>query len=130
MSISFSASDGPSTLDRVREQGRPSGVRATGAARIEANRRNARKSTGPRTVEGKRRSSRNAMKHGLCRTLSCLPSECEATFLTFVEELREELRPATAMQRLAFDQIASLTWRLERLPEGWRIGCVNELPGV
>ena len=26
-------------------------------------------------------------------------------------------------------QNLSLT-RLERLPEGWRIGCVNELPGV
>ncbi len=116
MSISFPATESGSTLDRLRSEPGDA-TRTSSPARIEANRRNSRGSTGPRTVEGKRRSSRNAMKHGLCRTLSCLPSECEATFLTFVKELREELRPATAMQRIAFNQIASLTWRLERLPE-------------
>ncbi len=121
MSISFPTGDSKSTLETIREQRagttRATTPRATSSARIEANRRNSRKSTGPRTIEGKRRASRNAMKHGLCRTLSCLPSECEATFLTFVAELETELRPATAMQRLAFNQIASLIWRLERLPE-------------
>jgi hypothetical protein len=116
MSISFPAAESGSTPERLREQ-HDGAKRATSAARVGANRRNARKSTGPRTIEGKRRSSRNAMKHGLCRTLSCLPSECEATFLTFVAELRAELCPATALQRLVFNQIASLTWRIERLPE-------------
>jgi hypothetical protein len=90
---------------------------APGGARVAANRRNAQRSTGPRTTEGKRRASQNALKHGLCRTLACLPSECEATFLTFVAELEQELRPTTPLQRLAFNQFASLTWRLERLPE-------------
>ncbi len=121
MSISFPTTEAGSTLERVRAERagttRATTTRAPSSARIEANRRNCRKSTGPKTIEGKRRASRNALKHGLCRTLSCLPSECEATFLTFVAELREELRPATAMQRLTFNQIASLTWRLERLPE-------------
>jgi len=116
MSISFPVTESGSTLERLRE--RRAGVKpASSLARLEANRRNARKSTGPKTVQGKQRASRNAMKHGLCRTLSCLPSECEATFLTFVEELRAELCPATALQRLVFNQIASLTWRIERLPE-------------
>jgi hypothetical protein len=122
MSISFSMSEGRSTLEEMRESrlrtnGTREAKRATSAVRAEANRRNAQRSTGPRTVEGKQKSSRNALKHGLCRTLACLPSECEATFLTFVGELEEELRPATPLQRIAFNQIASLTWRLQRLPE-------------
>jgi hypothetical protein len=123
MSISFSMSEGRSTLEEMREARlRANGAndrakRATSAARVEANRRNAQRSTGPRSVEGKRRSARNALKHGLCRTLACLPSECEATFMTFVGELELELRPATPLQRIAFNQIASLTWRLQRLPE-------------
>ena len=37
----------------------------TSAARIEANRRNARRSTGPRSKAGKVRVARNAFKHGL-----------------------------------------------------------------
>jgi hypothetical protein len=120
MSISFSMSEGRSTLEEMREARLRAGgdaKRATSAARVAANRRNAQRSTGPRSVEGKRRSARNALKHGLCRTLVCLPSECEATFMTFVGELEQELRPATPLQRLTFNQIASLTWRLERLPE-------------
>jgi hypothetical protein len=119
MSISFSMSEGRSTLEEMREARLRAGgdaKRATSAARVAANRRNAQRSTGPRSVEGKRRSARNALKHGLCRTLVCLPSECEATFMTFVGELEQELRPATPLQRLTFNQIASLTWRLDRLP--------------
>jgi hypothetical protein len=37
----------------------------TSQARIDANRRNARRSTGPRTSAGKARASRNARQHGL-----------------------------------------------------------------
>jgi hypothetical protein len=37
----------------------------TSAAKVEANRRNARRSTGPRSKAGKARVARNAFKHGL-----------------------------------------------------------------
>jgi Mg-chelatase subunit ChlI len=37
---------------------------------IEANRKNAKKSRGPKSVAGKMRSSRNALRHGLARTLT------------------------------------------------------------
>ncbi len=43
----------------------------TSAARIAANRANARKSTGPKTAAGKARVSRNARRHGLSRPLFC-----------------------------------------------------------
>ncbi len=85
--------------------------------RIEANRRNARKSTGPHTFAGKRRASRNALKHGLCSTSSCLPGECPATYAVFVDELREELQPKTILQKLLLPHIAQLLWRINRLPD-------------
>lgn len=111
MSIAMQDHDG-SSLDFIREKRRTVSVR-----RIEANRRNARKSTGPRTKAGKKRASRNSMKHGLCAMLSHLPTESAATFNTFVAELEEELQPRTPLQRIVFNQIANLTWRLQRLPE-------------
>jgi hypothetical protein len=37
---------------------------------IEANRKNAKKSRGPKSVAGKKKSSRNALRHGLARTLT------------------------------------------------------------
>lgn len=83
--------------------------------RLAANRANARKSTGPRTAEGKARAARNACKHGLCSAYAALPEECEATFHTFVNELREELQPRTVVQRMLFPRIVNLMWRLQRL---------------
>jgi hypothetical protein len=93
---------------------------------VAANRRNARRSTGPRTAEGKARASRNALKHGLCAGYGPLPSECEATFNMFLDELREELRPRTALQRLLFPQIANLLWNVQRLPQAQRDLFVRE----
>ena len=42
----------------------------TSAAKIAANRRNARFSTGPRSLAGKMRSRRNAFRHGLAMAVT------------------------------------------------------------
>jgi hypothetical protein len=42
--------------------------------KIAANRQNARRSTGPRTAAGKKRVSRNAIRHGLARSVLADPS--------------------------------------------------------
>ena len=89
--------------------GRAAHATKTSARRVAANRLNATRSTGPRTAAGKRRASRNAIKHGLCSTRVCLPGECAATYATFVREIEEELQPRTAMQRMVFAHIASVT---------------------
>jgi len=69
----------------------------TSAARIAANRANARKSTGPKTVAGKARVSRNAQRHGLSR-----PLFCEGAFTPHVEALAREIAGQDACgERLA-----------------------------
>ena len=55
----------------------------TTPAKVEANRRNARKSTGPRTLVGKARSSKNAVRHGLLSRDVLLPDEDPEQFDTF-----------------------------------------------
>ena len=85
--------------------------------RLAANRANAKKSTGPRTPEGKKRSSKNALKHGICSTLSHLPTEDDLAFQTFVSEMPDTLHPKTPLQQPLFDQIVSTRWRLDRLAE-------------
>lgn len=92
-------------------------ARPASERRREANRRNARKSTGPRTAAGKKRSAQNSLKHGLCADTAIPPCEDALTFNLFLDELRAELQPVTAMQNILFPQIANLMWRLRRLPE-------------
>jgi len=85
--------------------------------RSRINRENARHSTGPRTADGKARSRLNAVKHGMTASLKCLPAECAEDHQMLVDELQQELQPATAMQHLLFTQIAQLAWRVRRLPQ-------------
>jgi hypothetical protein len=58
----------------------------TSAAKIAANRRNARKSTGPRSLAGKMRSRRNAYRHGLA-----IPISTDIAFADQIERLANEL---------------------------------------
>ena len=69
----------------------------TSAARIAANRANARKSTGPKTAAGKARVSRNARRHGLSR-----PLLYEGAYRPHVEALAREIAsPDAGGERLA-----------------------------
>ena len=56
-------------------------------AKIEANRRNAKRSTGPKTVSGKVASSKNAMRHGLLSREIVLPDESAEDFARFSDRL-------------------------------------------
>jgi hypothetical protein len=85
--------------------------------KLAANRRNSQKSTGPRTPSGKKQSSQNATKHALCSQSPRLPNECSPTYNTFVQELRESLRPTHPLQKELFHQITSILWRLQRANE-------------
>jgi hypothetical protein len=85
-------------------------------ARLEANRRNARKSTGPRTPEGKAASRRNALKDGLrCETIE--PEHHRLLIDARAEEWAAELRPDGAVQRWVVRRAAAASVRLDLCQE-------------
>jgi len=81
---------------------------------IEANKLNAEKSTGPKTEEGKAISKHNAIKHGLLSEQVLMKNENEEDLLELEKKLRSELKPATEIELLLVDKIASGFWRLKR----------------
>lgn len=88
----------------------------TSQAQIDANRRNAQASTGPRTPEGKARSRRNAVTHGLCAETTPESGEDAATFAALYRSLMATYQPLTLEEQNQVARIASLSWRLSRLP--------------
>jgi len=84
-------------------------------AKVNANRRNARKSTGPRTPSGKAAASMNAVKHGLSARMPVIPGENEAEFQVYTAEWLEELQPAGPMEAFLAERIISIAWRLRRV---------------
>ena len=86
----------------------------TTAARIAANRLNARKSTGPRTPEGKERSRANAVKHGLTGAGIALPTEDAAQIELRFQAVQEEMAPQTVVGAFLAHQMALMTVRSQR----------------
>jgi hypothetical protein len=77
------------------------------AAKLAANRANAKKSTGPRTQRGKRRSSQNARRHGL--TMPAKPED-----ETAIAELAHAIAHAQPQLLAAAARIASAQHDVER----------------
>lgn len=86
---------------------------------LAANRRNAQRSTGPRTAAGKAVSRWNALKHGVLAQAiippALEPHESREAFDQLLETLRQELSPATALEELLVERIATSYWRLGRV---------------
>src|SRR5260370_467463 len=82
------------------------------AARIAANRVNARRSTGPRTARGKAASSRNACKHGF---RSSAPPPPTPEFAALLDAFRAEHRPATVSEEFCVNAIALAVWHTREL---------------
>ncbi|WP_165219030.1 hypothetical protein [Aquisphaera insulae] len=86
-------------------------------ARIEANRRNARKSTGPKTEAGKMVSRLNGLIHGKrskILSMPVLPQEDPRDLARLVADFIRDGRPADALERSLLVRAARLTWMLER----------------
>src|SRR5262245_27999530 len=83
---------------------------------IAANRGNAQRSTGPRSAFGKQQSSQNAVKHGLTAKHLVLSWEDLAEFDQLRGEVFGALDPGSAIELQFVDRVASLIWRLRRVP--------------
>ena len=87
---------------------------------VEANRKNARRSTGPRTSEGKAIVAANAVKTGLHATRHLvLASQGEATeeYDDHTTAVIADLVPIGPVETATANTIASLLWRLRRIPQ-------------
>ena len=82
----------------------------------DANLRNALKSTGPKSDSGKAISRRNAYKHGLTAEKVITFHEDAADYETLVDCINRELKPGSQMEQEVCDRIASVMWRLRRVP--------------
>ena len=83
-------------------------------AKIDANRRNARKSTGPRTAQGKERARFNALKHGATAQIPVLPGEDPAQFQVLVESYKANFRPETEFESDLVERIALMKLQFDR----------------
>jgi len=86
---------------------------------LAANRRNAQRSTGPRTPRGKAVSRWNALTHGILAQAIIPPPldqyESRQDFDRLLARLRDEFDPASAMEELLVERIATAYWRLGRV---------------
>ena len=86
------------------------------ARKLAANRLNAARSTGPRTRPGKAKSKYNAVSHGLRSLSPVLPGEDPAEWERFLADVVRGLAPAGPLEAELAARIASLQWRLRRVP--------------
>lgn len=84
-------------------------------AKLEANRRNAKKSTGPQTPEGKASSALNATRHGLTAKQVLTPGESAEDFEAFASELGASLAPVGELEALLVERVVFCAWRLRRV---------------
>ncbi len=85
----------------------------TAQKQIDANRENGKKG-GVKTDEGKAVSKYNALKHGILSKQILFEGEDENELLELEKRLRSELSPASELELLMVDKIASNIWRLKR----------------
>ncbi len=85
----------------------------TSQKQIDANRENGKKG-GVKTDDGKAVSKYNALKHGILSKQILFEGEDENELLELEKKLRSELSPASELELLMVDKIASNIWRLKR----------------
>jgi len=123
-----SAATAPST-EQPAKQGQKGQI---SAAKLAANRANAKRSTGPTTPEGKENSKFNAVQHGL--TARYFPALIQAgsaeseEFETVRTELYDFYQPANAIEELLVEKLAVEYLRYRRLVEREQVLCAHNRP--
>jgi len=83
----------------------------TTTKKIAANQNNAKKSTGARTKAGMEHSKLNARTHGIFAKELLIPDKDKAQFEVLQSSLRDQLKPASTLQNIAFEKILAACWR-------------------
>src|SRR5690242_8102935 len=83
----------------------------TTTKKIAANQNNAKKSTGARTKAGMEHSKLNARTHGIFAKELLIPDKDKAQFEVLQSSLRDQLKPASTLQHIAFEKILAACWR-------------------
>ena len=84
-------------------------------AKLESNRRNARRSTGPRTPEGKLVSSQNSLRHGVLSKQVTLADEDAEEFSEFCARMTDQLAPDGPLEELLVERVTVSAWGLRRI---------------
>jgi hypothetical protein len=92
----------------------------TSAKQLKANRANAARSTGPKSRLGKSRSRMNSFKHGLTAQQIVIGDEDPTEFEALRHDLEEEFAPRVGLESELVDRLASLLWRIRRIPRRHR----------
>ncbi len=82
-----------------------------------ANKNNARRSTGPKTELGKEKVSMNAMKLGIYAEHYVMVGEDTEQYKAYVDFSLKTFEVFDAISGLMVQQIISLGWRLQRIPQ-------------
>jgi hypothetical protein len=91
-------------------------ARTSSPAKIEANRRNARRSTGPITPMGKARSSKNALRHGVYSSMPVVAGlEWHEDWETHRAGILKSLAPEGTLEEALAERVALCFWRLNRV---------------
>ena len=83
----------------------------TTAKKIAANQNNAKSSSGARTKAGKERTKMNAKTHGIFVKELLIPDKDKSQFEVLQSSLRDQLKPASTLQHIAFEKILAACWR-------------------
>jgi len=86
------------------------------AARLAANRENAKKSCGPVTPEGKAKSRLNAVKCGLTGNTVLFANDDFLRYYTHIESYETQFQPVGPEESALVQSIADTRWRLNRIP--------------
>ena len=97
---------------------RDNGGSSVSAAKLKANRKNARRSTGPKTEAGKNHSRQNALKHGVLASALLVKkgggAEDASEFEELLSSLNRDLAPVGRLEEMMVEKIAVCWWRQKR----------------
>ena len=99
----------------------------TSEAKIESNRRNAKRSTGPKSVAGKALAKYNAVRHGVLTAAPVVPGEDAAAWEAHRAGVVASLNAEGALELALAGRIAQTLWRLDRLARAEALGADADL---